>query len=141
MTRDETIAFVARRIELWNQHDAHALAADHADTGVVVSPMAGGTITGREDITKVYERLFQTFTDLTIEQDDLLIDGDRVALLASFTGTDRGGFMGLPPTNRTVHVPVAFFSHIVDGRIVHERRVYDYLGLLIQIGTLKAKPV
>jgi hypothetical protein len=27
-----------------------------------------------------------------------------------------------------------------DGRIAHERRYYDFTGLLIQIGILKAKP-
>ena len=28
----------------------------------------------------------------------LLIDGDRVALLLRVSGTDTGGFMGMPPT-------------------------------------------
>jgi hypothetical protein len=27
------------------------------------------------------------------------------------------------------------------GQIAHERRVYDFTGMLIQIGLLKAKPV
>jgi hypothetical protein len=28
-----------------------------------------------------------------------------------------------------------------NGRIIRERRVYDFTGLLIQVGLLKAKPV
>ncbi len=28
-----------------------------------------------------------------------------------------------------------------DGKVVHERRIYDFTGMLIQIGVLKAKPV
>jgi hypothetical protein len=28
-----------------------------------------------------------------------------------------------------------------DGRIARERRIYDFTGLLLQIGALKAKPV
>jgi len=27
-----------------------------------------------------------------------------------------------------------------NGKIVHERRIYDFTGLLVQIGVLKAKP-
>ncbi|MGH9146149.1 MAG: hypothetical protein ACRD1Q_05525 [Vicinamibacterales bacterium] len=27
-----------------------------------------------------------------------------------------------------------------DGQIVHERRIYDFTGILIQVGLLKAKP-
>jgi hypothetical protein len=28
----------------------------------------------------------------------------------------------------------------VDGAVVHERRIYDFTGMLVQIGVLKAKP-
>jgi hypothetical protein len=27
-----------------------------------------------------------------------------------------------------------------DGKIQHERRVYDFTGLMVQLGVLKAKP-
>jgi predicted ester cyclase len=59
---------------------------------------------------------------------------------ATFSGDDRGGFMGLPPTGRHVTIPVVFVYEFRDGQIVHERRVYDFTGLLVQVGTLKAKP-
>jgi hypothetical protein len=29
---------------------------------------------------------------------------------------------------------------VADGLIVHERRIYDFTGMLVQIGVLKAKP-
>lgn len=141
MTRDDILALFARRNLLWNAHDARGLAADHLEGGVVESPLAGGEITGSDKITKVYQKLFDTFTDLRLEQEELTIDGDRVALLASVTGTDNGGFMGLSPTGRPARVGVAFFYRLLDGRIAEERRVYDFSGLLIQIGVLKAKPV
>ncbi len=32
-------------------------------------------------------------------------------------------------------------SNLKDRKIVRERRVYDFTGLLVQIGLLKAKPV
>ena len=141
MTRDEIHALFARRHRLWNQHDASGLAADHLETGVVESPLAGGAMTGAAAIATVYQKLFDTFTDLRLEQEELLIDGDKVAVLATVTGTDHGGFMGVAPTGRTMRVRVAFYYQLQDGRIAHERRVYDFSGVLIQIGTLKAKPV
>ena len=48
--------------------------------------------------------------------------------------------MGLPPTGRAFRFLAAFVFILRDGRIVEERRVYDFTGLLIQIGVLKAKP-
>jgi hypothetical protein len=33
-----------------------------------------------------------------------------------------------------------FFYELKHGRIVRERRIYDFTGMLVQIGILKAKP-
>jgi len=35
---------------------------------------------------------------------------------------------------------MAVFLQLQDGRIIHERRMYDFTGLLVQIGVLRAKP-
>jgi len=37
-------------------------------------------------------------------------------------------------------LPGAFFMTFRDGRIVSMRSIYDFTGLLLQIGILKAKP-
>jgi hypothetical protein len=48
--------------------------------------------------------------------------------------------MGLPPTDKPFHLPVIILCTVNDEHIAHERRVYDFTGLLVQIGVLKAKP-
>jgi predicted ester cyclase len=75
-----------------------------------------------------------------MNEGEVLVDGQRAAVMATFTGTDRGGFMGLPPTGRQVTIPVVFLYEFKDGTIARDRRFYDFTGLLIQVGTLKAKP-
>jgi steroid delta-isomerase-like uncharacterized protein len=141
MSRDEITALIDRRARAWSAHDAHALTLDHAEGCLVESPLAGGTSAGREAIEKLYATYFRAFTDFTLETRDLLIDGDRVALFAQARGTDHGGFMGMPPTGRAVNLPIVFLYDLLDGQIVHERRIYDFTGLLVQVGILKAKPV
>lgn len=140
MTRSEIVAFFARRLETWNRLDAAALARDHTEDGVVESPFAGGTAVGREAIEKLYAAFFRAFSDLRTEQDDLLIDGNRVALSVRATGTDRGGLFGLAPTGRSIRVSAVLICELRDGLIAHERRVYDFTGLLVQVGAIKAKP-
>jgi len=46
----------------------------------------------------------------------------------------------MSPTHRRVIFRVALFHILRDGLIVRERRIYDFTGLLIQVGVLKAKP-
>ena len=141
MSRDEITAFFARRHDAWNRRDAGALAADYAESGIVESPLAGGRASGREAIERLYATYFVAFPDLKLEQDQLLIDGDSAALVGRVSGTDTGGFMGMPPSGRRVSVPVVFIYQLGDGRIMHEHRIYDFTGMLVQVGLLKAKPV
>jgi predicted ester cyclase len=39
--------------------------------------------------------VFRAFPDFTFEQEDLLVKGDRAVLIATVSGTDRGGFKPL----------------------------------------------
>lgn len=140
MTRDDIVALLDRRIQAWSRLDALALAADYADDAVVESPLAGGLARGREAIAQVFQAYFTAFPDLETQPGDVLIDGNRAAVMATFTGTDRGGFMGLPATGRRVKIPVVFFYEFKDGHITRDRRVYDFTSVLLQVGALKAKP-
>jgi predicted ester cyclase len=72
--------------------------------------------------------------------EELLIDGQQVAQLGSLTGTDMGGFMDLEPTGKAFRVPCVLVYTLKAGQIVRERRIYDFTGLLVQVGILKVKP-
>ena len=139
MTRDEILALVKRRLAAYAARDSAALAATHAENGSVASPM-GGVLEGRAEIERVYRNWFLAFPDITTQQDDLLIDGDRVVLIARASGTHSGDFLGLPPTGRQMEFLMASLMTVADGFVVDERRIYDFTGLLVRVGVLKAKP-
>jgi steroid delta-isomerase-like uncharacterized protein len=139
MTREEIMAIFMRREAAWRAHDAAALAADHAPDAIVISP-TGGLLEGREDIERVYRVWFTAFPDLDFTERDVLIDGDRVVLVSTVKGTHAGDFFGLPASGRQVKAMCAFVYTLRDGVIVHEKRILDFTGVLIQVGVLKAKP-
>lgn len=140
MTRDDVVALFKRRQDALSRHDSAALAELHAPSGVLESPMAGGTATGREAIEQVYRSFFTSLSP-TIEQEALLVDGDHVAHLVRMEGTHRGGLMGMPATGRTFSLSMVSLCEVREGLIVRERRIYDFTGLLVQVGAIKAKPV
>jgi steroid delta-isomerase-like uncharacterized protein len=141
MTRAEISGLFERFQETWTRRDINALVNFHAEDGVVETPFGGGLTRGRDAIGRVYESFFHAFPDARITYDEPLIDGDRVVLIARISGTDRGGFLGLHPTGRFVDFPCVLLYELEHGLIARERRIYDFTGLAVQVGALKAKPV
>ena len=140
MTREDIVALFERRQQVMNQHDVAALSDMFSEECVVESPTAGGTIQGRRRNEDVWHAVFNGFPDIVFSTEDLVIDGHRAVWITETHGTDTGGFLGLPPTGRPFRMPIVWVCTLDDGRIVHERRIYDFTGMLMQIGVLKAKP-
>lgn len=139
MSRDDIVAFFDRRQRAYDDLDAAALAADYADDAVIESPSAG-VHTGRAAAEQALRAIFNAFLDLKVENESLIVDGDRVVQVLRIQGTNIGGFMGLPPSGKRFKIPAVVLYELKDRRIVRERRIYDFTGFLVQIGTLKAKP-
>lgn len=129
----------ARQLKYWNTRDAEALASCHTPDGVVVSPIFR-TRSGREAILQSYQSLFEVFPDWTYQSEDLLIHGNRVAEPFTAQATHVGEFMGLAGTRKKFHIQGVRLFELRDNLIAHERRYYDFTGLLIQLGVLKGKP-
>jgi predicted ester cyclase len=140
MTRDDIVAFFDRRQELYDELDAAALAADYAEDAIIESPIAG-VHTGPPAVEHTLKAVFAAFLDCTMKTEALLIDDDRVAQALAVAGTHIGEFLGLSPTGKSFRCKAVFLYELRDRKIVHERRIYDFTVLLMQIGVLKAKPV
>ena len=141
MNRQDIDALFARRVEAWARKDAAALAADHAETAVAESPMQG-RLEGRRRIHEVYQHWMTSFPDLLFSSKAVIIDGDRVAQFFKIRGTQTAPFGGVPATGRRFEINGALlFTMGPDGLFVHEQRVYDVTGMLVQLGVLKGKPV
>lgn len=139
MTRAQIEALFARRQDDYDNLDAASLAGDYTDDAVIESPITGrhGTAEAANNIDAV----FRAFLDLTVTTDRLIVDGGHVAQVLTMEGTNIGGLFGLPPSGKSFKVPAVFLFDLRDGKIAHERRIYDFTGLLVQVGVLKAKPV
>src|SRR5262245_31160498 len=139
MTRDEAVALVPRRLEAFERSDAVGLAATYTEDAVMVSPMFG-TVTGRAAIQASHHKLFQVFKDMVIKMDPLIFEADRGAQSWVGNATHTSELFGVPPSGRPFEIRGAFVYEFRDGLIAHERRLYDFTGLMLQLGILKAKP-
>ena len=141
MTRDQIELLFDRRDHAFALRDAEGVTAQYAEDAVVESPTAGGTVRSRQAIQEITRAWFAGLPDVSMTRTELVIDGDRVVWIGHARGTGSGGFLGLPPTNKAFQLPMVMVCTLRDGFIVHERRIYDFTGMLVQIGVLKARPI
>lgn len=139
MTRDDILGLLTERQQLYDRRDARALAATHSVDGTVHSPIFP-TVVGREAIEHAYASLFKVFPDWQIFLEDPIIDGVRAVQPFTARATHQGDFMGLPGSGRRFEIGGALIYLLEDGLIAQERRIYDFTGLLMQIGVLRGKP-
>jgi steroid delta-isomerase-like uncharacterized protein len=139
MTREDVLALLALRQDALTRRDWTAFEALYADAARLESPLAG-TVQGADAIVRATQGFIAAFPDAVVTDETPIIDGERAVTIGEVAGTHVGSIMGLPPSGRTFRFLLAIVYVVQNGRITHERRIYDFTGLLVQIGVLKAKP-
>jgi steroid delta-isomerase-like uncharacterized protein len=126
-------AILARLRDAYGRRDAAALAENYAEDCVVESMVAGRHV-GPKAVERTLRTFFSAFTDLALEIDESLVFDNRAVWTINVTGTDDGGFMGLPPTGKPFRLFAIFmFAFGSDHKIVRERRMYDFARLLLHL--------
>lgn len=141
MTSDEIRAFVRAHVDAWMRRDVDALIADYADDCEVVSPMFR-SVRGKAGVEGSFRDLFRAFGEWTIVVDDVLIDhegGDRCAIVWTANAVQAGEIFGFPASGRRFEVRVVLLLRFENHKIVSDKRLYDFSGLLLQLGILKTK--
>ncbi|QUD83215.1 ester cyclase [Gordonia polyisoprenivorans] len=76
------------------------------------------------------------FPSLVTTIDDIVEDGDRVAIRWHSTGVHQNSFLGVPATRREVTVSGATFARFADDVIVEEHVTWDPRALLAALGII-----
>jgi predicted ester cyclase len=75
--------------------------------------------------------LHEAFPDLEAEVEILVESGDRVAWQRTLSGTQKGPFMGFPPSNRRIVWRDMATSRFQDGRIAEDWVITDLAERLL----------
>ena len=81
------------------------------------------------------------FPDLRMDAEDVIAGGDKVVARVRYTGTNKGAFMGMPATGKSVDVQlIDIFGFGDDGRVYEHWGVMDQMTLMQQLGLAPAGP-
>lgn len=93
-----------------------------------------GMPTGRDAPRAMTEMMRSAFPDMRAEVDDIIEEGDKLAVRGRFLGTHEGEFMGIPATGRSFEVNVMDVLQFEGGKVVAHWGVTDTAGMMEQLG-------
>ena len=94
-----------------------------------------GLPTGGPEAAKAAFAMFlAAFPDLRITPEDMIAEGDKVAVRATISGTHRGEFLGIPPTNKSFEAELVDIIEIHDGKATAHWGLTDQGAIMEQLG-------
>jgi steroid delta-isomerase-like uncharacterized protein len=88
-----------------------------------------------------FETLRTSFPDMHMAADDVIAADDKAVARVTLTGTHRGEFAGVPPTDRAVEVKMIDIMRFDDAGLICEHwGVADMLSLMQQLGAVPPGP-
>lgn len=91
---------------------------------------------GYDGAKQLVRMLTGGFPDMKVRIEDIIAEGDRVAVRFSFAGTHKGNFFGASATGNKVSSSGCGIFRIQDGRLAENWVVFDAMSLAKQIGLI-----
>jgi predicted ester cyclase len=125
--------------QVWNQKSEAAIDAMFPPDGKSYGfPDPESVLLGPEDFKTIHRNFCGAFPDLKVTVDDVIAEGDRVAVRWSVTITHLGDHLGFAATGKKARLLGASIVRIKDGLIVEGWNYMELLGLIQELRGLQA---
>ena len=106
------------------------------DPHIIEHNLPPGLPAGIEGTRKFIGMYLAALPDLHLTTEDMVAEGDKVAIRFTIDGTHKGELMGIAPTGKQVTMTGIQIVRTAGGRIAENWVNIDALGLLQQLGVL-----
>jgi predicted ester cyclase len=137
MGDDDIRALAADAFGRFNERENRDAFLNAYDPDVALHGYPGG-LQGLDGLRRFHEALWEAFPDARLTIEDLVVEGDRVALRYRLQGTHRGPYLGVAPTGVGFDVEGLTLLRLADGRVAEEWHSPTELAILRQIGAVEA---
>ena len=127
---EQNKAIVRHWIEELDKHNFEIM--DEVVSSDVTFHFPGNTM-GFEEYKQFVDAVYEGLPNLHHKIEDQIAEGDLVATRVTDSGTHKGVFMGVPPTNNRVTVSAISIFRVVEGKIVEGWEEMDMQSLMQQL--------
>ena len=89
---------------------------------------------GRNATFELIRGFYRSFPDYTHDIEDMIAEGDRVAVRVVLRGTQLGEYAGIAPTGRQVSYAGTYMVTVIDGVLTEVWSLDDEINLRSQLG-------
>ncbi|MBN1226559.1 MAG: ester cyclase [Deltaproteobacteria bacterium] len=129
MTKDEFIAYAVKTLQKWEGDDIISPWENYAEDVVYTdaSRLGKKTFRNRKEHMEEFTQPFLGLSDLKLEVQDAVAEGNRVVVLHLWSALhDKGPFDGIPPTGKRLKCFVTSWMWFNDdGKIIRQVDVYN----------------
>lgn len=127
--------------ECWNKGNLKAISEFLTTNCRYHDPVFPHLASGADNIRSHIENCRRGFPDMRFTIDDTIAEGNEVVHHWTVTGTHRGQFLGLAPTNRQATVSGSSIFRIQNSKIAEQWSDWNLMSLMEQLGISMATSV
>jgi predicted ester cyclase len=137
MSSVESLREVVRKLAdtFNNPQNRESSYFDFYDDSLIIDGFPPNLPTNKEGFKQFIYLLWKAFPDIRIMFDDIIIEGNKVACRYNLTGTHKGEFMDLRPTDKQFRVNGMTVFSFRDKKCVQRWNLVDMISLMEQLRT------
>ena len=108
---------------------------DFYDDSLTIHGFPPNLPTNKEGFKQFIYLLWKAFPDIRIMFDDVIIEGNKVACRYNLTGTHKGEFMDLRPTDKQFRVNGMTVFSFHNAKVIERWNLVDMMSLMEQLRT------
>jgi len=94
----------------------------------------------KDDLKSATERAHGALTNPRFTIDDMIAEGDRVAVRLTTSATQTGVFMGMPPSGKTYEISEIHIFRLRDRKVTEHWHQFDQMAMMKQLGAMPGEP-
>ena len=141
MSTEENKAVLRREVEELYNHTGNLDVVEEIFSPEYVShEPTSGEVRGIEGARRFAATFREAFPDLQNAIEDMVAEGDKVAMRFGGSGTHLGETEAFgPPTGKRMKITGITIKRLTDGKIVEAWTNFDALGMMQQLGVIAAQ--
>ena len=94
----------------------------------------------KDDLKSAIDRTSKGLANPVFTIEDMIAEGDRVAVRLTAAATQVGEMMGMPASGKRYEIGEIHIFRVDDGKVVEHWHQFDQMGMMKQLGAMPGQP-